>query len=133
MRPIDGDKLIEEANKDGAYGYVSVKEIADAPTIEPYGTWIPCSERLPKCNGRYLVWRPHYYGGDRGGANVCYFDGQNTWHDADGVDFTRTLNKGDVIAWMPLPEPYICSPPGKNGRVPGGHEAGKEKQSQAEH
>lgn len=129
MRPIDGDALekdLRESHDQLREIYNGLKydddrqicagqlttfieailRIKDAPTIDQYGTWIPCSERLPKCNGRYLVWRPHYYGRDRGGANVCYFDGQNTWHDADGVDFTRTLNKGDVIAWMPLPEPY---------------------------
>lgn len=53
-----------------------------------------------------MVWKSNYYGGERGEATICYFDGQNTWHDADGVDFARILNEGDVIAWMPLPEPY---------------------------
>lgn len=111
MRLIDGDALREEWLKNGENEYVYdtnavLESIDNAPTIEPYGTWIPCSERLPKCNGRYMVWRLHYYGGEHGEATICYFDGQNTWHDADGVDFTRTLNKGDVIAWMPLPKPY---------------------------
>lgn len=34
MRLIDADALIEEANSDGAYGYVDTKQIADAPTID---------------------------------------------------------------------------------------------------
>lgn len=33
MRLIDADALIAEANKDGAYGYVDAKQIADAPTV----------------------------------------------------------------------------------------------------
>lgn len=33
MRLIDGDALIDEANSDGAYGYVDAKQISDAPTI----------------------------------------------------------------------------------------------------
>ena len=33
MRLIDADALIDEANSDGAYGYVDAKQIADAPTI----------------------------------------------------------------------------------------------------
>lgn len=68
--------------------------------------WISCSERLPKSNGCYLVWRPRFFGGEIGMPAICYFDGQNTWHDAYGVNFARVLNESDVVAWQPLPEPY---------------------------
>ena len=68
--------------------------------------WIPCSERLPNRNGCYLVWRPHFWGGEKGMPAICYFDGQNTWHDSYGVDFERVLHPDDVTAWKPLPEPY---------------------------
>ena len=34
MRPIDADALMDEANSDGAYGYVDAKQISDAPTLE---------------------------------------------------------------------------------------------------
>ena len=105
---IDEKKLIEDIipvlktlNADDAREVMEVIK-----SQHKVGEWIPCSERLPKCNGRYLVWRPHYYGGDRGEATVCYFDGQNTWHDADGVDFKRILSTSDITAWMPLLEPY---------------------------
>ena len=70
------------------------------------GKWIPCSEKLPKCNGCYLVWRPHFFGGEIGMPAICYFDGQDTWYYFYGVDFTRILNKSNVVAWQPLPEPY---------------------------
>ena len=33
-RLIDANALIEEANAEGAYGYVDAKQIADAPTID---------------------------------------------------------------------------------------------------
>ena len=33
MRLIDADALIDEANSDGAYGYVDAKQISEAPTI----------------------------------------------------------------------------------------------------
>ena len=33
MRLVDGDALLAEANKDGAYGYVDAKQIADASTV----------------------------------------------------------------------------------------------------
>lgn len=34
MRLIEADALIEEALTEGAYGYVDVKQIADAPTVD---------------------------------------------------------------------------------------------------
>ena len=67
--------------------------------------WIPVTERLPNCNGCYLVWRPHFFGGKIGMPSICYFDGSNTWHDSYGVDFTRILHSEDVTHWMSLPEP----------------------------
>ena len=49
MRPIDADALIDEANSDGAYGYVDAKQIADAPTINTapvrHGRWIEKQEK----------------------------------------------------------------------------------------
>ena len=34
MRLIDADVLIDEANSDGAYGYVDAKQISEVPTID---------------------------------------------------------------------------------------------------
>ena len=34
MRLIDADALMDEANSDGAYGYVDVKQISEAPTVD---------------------------------------------------------------------------------------------------
>lgn len=74
--------------------------------------WIPCSERLPEESGRYYVTR---------GLNACgalwnrvyilnYSDlmglkKEMIWWDGNvgKFDFERY---DDVIAWMPLPEPY---------------------------
>lgn len=68
--------------------------------------WISVNDRLPNCNGCYIVWRPRFYP-DKGMPSICYFDGSNTWHDSYGVDFTRTLAPDDVSHWKPLPEqPY---------------------------
>ena len=33
-RLIDANALIKEANAEGAYGYVDIKQIADAPTVD---------------------------------------------------------------------------------------------------
>ena len=34
MRLIDADSLMDEANSDGAYGYVDAKQISEAPTVD---------------------------------------------------------------------------------------------------
>lgn len=87
-------------------------EIEDAPTVEPEPHWIPCSDRLPDKSGIYLVTR---------GLNDCgalwnrvfiinYSDlmgiiSERIWWrgNVGKSDFERL---DDVLAWMPLPEPY---------------------------
>ena len=58
-RLIDANALIEEANAEGAYGYVDAFQIANAPTIDAvevrHGYWIPamhigdCCYRCSEC------------------------------------------------------------------------------------
>lgn len=74
--------------------------------------WIPVTERLPEASGRYLVTR---------GLNAC----GNLWNRTYIVNYSDLMglkkeriwwqgNVGksdfegieDVIAWMPLPDPY---------------------------
>ena len=50
--------------------------------------WIPCSERLPDQNGKYLVV------GRQKAINILKFDGG------------RWYGKWGVVAWMPLPDCY---------------------------
>lgn len=73
----------------------------------PHGEWIPCSERLPKekinpntkdfeevlCTTLWGDVRPYKYGKPIG------HDKAHFWHGFGIMD-------KDVIAWMPLPEPY---------------------------
>ncbi len=64
--------------------------------------WIPVEEGLPKRNGVYNITR--YVGGNYM-RDSAYFDGQDTWHNDNRVNHSRCYLT-DVIAWMPLPEPY---------------------------
>ena len=72
----------------------------NAPTIEPEPHWIPCSERYPEPDERVLVaigdydWFVWDCMSNRGDD---YF-----WEDEQGFYH----NKYEVIAWMPLPEPW---------------------------
>lgn len=60
--------------------------------------WIPCTERLPEENDRYVVWCEWIdeEGYECGEYNVASF--------YNGHWYGKHLRK--VIAWMPLPEPY---------------------------
>ena len=62
--------------------------------------WIPVSERLPDHNGTYLT-TMKYTGKSTG---TIYIDLEETF-----FDIARGFNVGvneEVLAWMPLPEPY---------------------------
>ena len=83
-----------------------VECIEEQPKV---GEWIPCSERLPKepktnpvLEGKnlelYLVTTEH---GSNEQDKVYPF--RAFWN---GVNFTDGWHILDVIAWMPLPEPY---------------------------
>ena len=47
---------------------------ADALALLKEQEWISVKDRLPNCNGCYIVWRPHFYP-DKGMPSICYFDG----------------------------------------------------------
>ena len=61
--------------------------------------WIPCSERLPRENGVYIVsledavypWATFHNGG---------------WFMLSVDNTAREFGAYEVIAWMPLPKPY---------------------------
>ena len=63
-RLIDANALIEEANTEGAYGYVDAKQIADAPTID--------AAEVVRC--RECVGRP-FWEEDHNGVPVCLLSG----------------------------------------------------------
>ena len=113
MRLIDADKInyMWQQYKDGEWtdGVTLQSVIRRMPTINPY-KWIPCSERLPDCEwgsevGTFLfqlksteTMYTGYYG--TGGIyRDRYF---RTYSNA-----TEGFDVSDVVAWMPLPEPYF--------------------------
>lgn len=82
--------------------------------------WIPVSERLPEVNGSYLttIKGIGYYNRIRSFANSL--------HKIDKYDFSSKkagwyfydsecgyIEETDVIAWMPLPQPYTESEDGE--------------------
>lgn len=80
-----------------------MSEINNQPKTD---RWIPCSVRLPEINDRDLL----LYVKDDDGEYRCeigYYQGKE--EDNGGLMFDNCIHgwvQGDVIAWMPLPEPY---------------------------
>ena len=69
------------------------------PSAQPEQQWIPCSERLPDKKDDYLC----SYNGCAV-ADICEYDpDRNEWGFFYDGGWKVVSN---VIAWMPLPEPY---------------------------
>lgn len=95
---ISREAAIEVVSKEGCG--ICIQKIVDLP-IEKAQQWIPCSERLPEGYGKYitcsktgiisiLIWSK--------GWNCCF--------DTKG-EIVRKYEIKDIIAWQPLPEPYV--------------------------
>lgn len=63
----------------------------------PRERWIPCSQRLPE-DGFYLVTNEWHK------LDFLYYRPDKGWHHGNMQD---TEGRPSVIAWMPLPEPYM--------------------------
>lgn len=81
----------------------SIEESAkDKTSAEKRGKWIPVTERLPQY-GNYLV----SYGTDEEIDIGTYNPKTGLWSACDVDGMYYVASKGlEVIAWMPLPEPY---------------------------
>ena len=69
--------------------------------------WIPCSERLPECEWGAETEALMYQVGDT--IYTGYFGRGGLWRDEyfrRYADIKEGVDASDVIAWMPLPEPY---------------------------
>ena len=74
-----------------------------------YGKWIPCSERLPEVEVDVLVTQ-EYYDLDceehRVDVNTACLDWLGNWFSVFAEE--GYMEDYNVIAWMPLPDPYEC-------------------------
>lgn len=113
---IDEKKLIEEIEKIDLHGrmreYEGLCAAVDIIKNQPkVGEWIPCSEKLPELHRQDLDSEGEYI---MISNSVIVTDGEDisvSQYEIDDADDKGWLNNGrledvDVIAWMPLPEPY---------------------------
>ena len=73
--------------------------INDLPSAEPERKWIPMTERLPEKHQRVLVTIKRT-GGEMRVRSGNYFD------DYFWIDNGDCWKCNEVLAWMPLPEPW---------------------------
>lgn len=79
--------------------------IKKLPSAQPEQRWIPVSEGLPKEYGEYICTM------ENGQVQECGFVPENQRGLVDGwstceADGHKSLGYADVLAWMPLPEPW---------------------------
>ena len=108
MRLVDADAFDERVRAAGGMAEEELTEdfkdgvqavlymLSNQPTIQPEPHWIPVTERLPKKDGSYLV--SGKWGSGKESVGDCEFSVE------DG--YFQTAWNFDVLAWMPLPEPY---------------------------
>ena len=101
IRPIDANALIAE------YDRVHIGEpgkarqlILDAPTIAPGPQWVPVSERLPTARQSVILSTKDWTG------EGCYWETTEYHVIWKGYRWNATYWDDEVVAWMPLPEPY---------------------------
>ena len=89
-------KILEKEEFKGDAIYEIEKKL---PPVTPKAErWIPCAERLPEKDGCYLVtykWKGSYSGDTYVETTMAVYREKPKEWDCK-----------DVIAWMPLPEPY---------------------------
>lgn len=71
------------------------KNIANIPSADKQGEWIPCSERLPEEEGMFLVSvKKRAWDGNYMDVEIAYCSPNHRWFN---------VSNGEVLAWMPLP------------------------------
>ena len=92
---IDQEKMIVESLS-SLYPLQEFEEKAIDTVLNAIPKWIPVTERLPEEDGSYLV--SGKWGSGKESVGDCEFSVE------DG--YFQTAWNFDVVAWMPLPEPF---------------------------
>lgn len=126
-RLIDADALLEKVlpkNPDTEFRCVPLKDILDAPTVEPEQQWVSCTpDTMPKdLVAVNVTWVNHnppvYYNFIKdvpSTATAVFFREKWYWYSSVCVDVLAECGDNpadeidkdiEIVAWIPLPEPY---------------------------
>ena len=117
----------DEENEEWSRKIVTVRDVLDSvcdeytvlPSAQPEPQWIPCSERLPEVNEELesasvlITYKNTYWTGATTtnitiahyGERLLSSDGK--YLDTPGWVGSKKYSVDDVLAWMPMPKPYI--------------------------
>ena len=96
--PYDFDRQINE--KDVSESMDEIKALPSVTLARKKEEWIPCSEKLPKPNELVDNARKYYLIQDEYGDMYVARYTSGGWISIDSI------LQDNVVAWMPLPEPY---------------------------
>ena len=111
----DEIQVTGRANAESVKAYVKLvaDRIKRLPSAQPEQRWIPCSERLPDKYGLYLVTIAEKAKAEDLGFDLDEIDVKRMRYNSNGWLLPRHIPAwinaavtDEVIAWMPLPEPY---------------------------
>ena len=83
---------------------ISRQMICELPSVQSETHWIPCSERLPEESGQYLITVKYEH--VDGYEDIYAEHGDWSGEKWDMFSFGHCGKVEDIVAWMPLPEPY---------------------------
>ena len=102
---ISRQAVLDEMDKRHAEGdYITKGFIKALPSVENKGEWIPVSERLPKIHQDIVL---EFRNGELQTGFKAETEPYFYCHGVDGC----YVEPENVIAWMPLPEPYKAEKP----------------------
>lgn len=83
---------------------ISADDVRKLPSVQPINKWIPVSERLPEDHKDVLIClsSDQICIGCYNSHRLPFSNNAIGW----GASYTHNWCSNDVIAWMPLPEPY---------------------------
>ena len=104
---IDALNPIAEQLSDGLQSDIASAIMSIPSADRPQGVWIPCSERLPRI-GEHHISEPCLVYCKCGAYAFAELEenifGQVGWNCERDDDYHEPI--GEVVAWMPLPEPW---------------------------
>lgn len=100
----DAIDLLSGYTQKNKLGHTPLDIVKHLPSVQ-LQHWIPCAERLPDKEGRYLCSVGSHYRTQREmiyAPETWKHDDCNLWRSTDGAYCHNRF----VEAWMPFPEPY---------------------------